>query len=87
MPPDPPSSPGPDFLAMVIDVFRQALEPEYIVLGGGNAKLIKELPPDVRRGANENAFVGGFRLWQADAPSKAVVEVTNSAVEKGPTPE
>jgi polyphosphate glucokinase len=42
---------------------RAALEPDYVVLGGGNAKLLKELPPDTRLGANENAFVGGFRLW------------------------
>ena len=48
----------------VIDIFRAALEPEYIVLGGGNAKHMKELPPDVRLGDNANAFVGGFRLWQ-----------------------
>jgi polyphosphate glucokinase len=47
----------------VIDIFRAALQPEYIVLGGGNAKLMKELPPDVRLGANTNAFIGGFRLW------------------------
>jgi polyphosphate glucokinase len=56
----------------VIDVFRKALEPEYIVLGGGNAKLIKVLPPDVRRGANENAFLGGFRLWQPGTPADVV---------------
>lgn len=47
----------------VIDIFRAALQPEYIVLGGGNAKLMKGLPPDVRLGANANAFTGGFRLW------------------------
>ena len=47
----------------VIDIFRAALQPEYIVLGGGNAKLMNELPPDVRLGANANAFIGGFRLW------------------------
>ena len=47
----------------VIDIFRAALQPEYIVLGGGNAKLMNELPPDVRLGANSNAFIGGFRLW------------------------
>ena len=40
-----------------------ALEPDYVVLGGGNAKLLKELPPNARLGANENAFLGGFRLW------------------------
>ena len=47
----------------VIDAFRAALQPDYIVLGGGNAKLIKVLPPDVRMGNNANAFIGGFRLW------------------------
>jgi polyphosphate glucokinase len=53
----------------IITAFRNALEPEYIVLGGGNAKLMKNLPPDVRLGGNQNAFVGGFRLWE-DTPSK-----------------
>ena len=57
----------------VIDIFRAALQPEYIVLGGGNAKLMNELPPDVRLGANANAFIGGFRLWDphisASSPS------------------
>jgi polyphosphate glucokinase len=48
---------------IVIDQFRQALEAEYIVLGGGNSKLLKGLPGGVRLGANSNAFLGGFRLW------------------------
>jgi polyphosphate glucokinase len=41
-----------------------ALEPEEVVLGGGNAKRLKELPPGCRAGDNANAFLGGFRLWQ-----------------------
>ncbi len=41
-----------------------ALEPEYVVVGGGNVKKLKELPPGCRAGDNANAFVGGFRLWQ-----------------------
>jgi polyphosphate glucokinase len=49
---------------LVIETFRTALQPEYIVLGGGNAKLVKELPEGVRLGDNANAFTGGFRLWQ-----------------------
>lgn len=53
-----------DEVAKVIEIFRKALQPEYIVLGGGNAKLVKGLPPDVRLGDNANAFVGGFRLWE-----------------------
>jgi polyphosphate glucokinase len=44
-----------------------ALEPEYIVLGGGNAGLLEELPPNCRLGDNHNAFLGGFRLWQGTA--------------------
>ena len=42
-----------------------ALEPEYVILGGGNAPLLSELPPNVRLGNNEDAFLGGFRLWVA----------------------
>jgi polyphosphate glucokinase len=41
-----------------------ALEPEDVILGGGNVKRLKELPPGCRAGDNANAFVGGFRLWQ-----------------------
>jgi len=41
-----------------------ALEPDYIVLGGGNAALVDPLPPNCRLGDNQNAFAGGFRLWQ-----------------------
>lgn len=36
----------------------------FVVLGGGNAKHIKDLPPDTRMGDNRNAFVGGSRLWE-----------------------
>lgn len=47
-------------------VFRlsQALEPDYVVLGGGNVHNLKKIPPNCRVGDNENAFVGGFRLWE-----------------------
>ena len=40
-----------------------AMEPDYVVIGGGGADDLDELPPNARRGDNENAFVGGFRLW------------------------
>jgi len=55
-------------VADVAAAFSAALEPDYVVLGGGNAKLLKELPPNARLGANENAFLGGFRLWK-DSPT------------------
>ena len=51
-------------VADVIARLMAALEPEYVVLGGGNVKKLKELPPGCRAGDNANAFVGGFRLWQ-----------------------
>lgn len=40
-----------------------ALHPDDVVLGGGNAKKLKRLPPGCRKGDNANAFLGGFRLW------------------------
>ena len=54
----------------VLDVterLKAALGADYVVLGGGNAKLLKELPPDVRLGNNSQAFLGGFRLWKPAA--------------------
>ena len=47
-----------------------ALEPEYVMLGGGNARKLDPLPPNARLGSNRNAFIGGFRLWDPDAPAK-----------------
>ena len=41
-----------------------ALLPDYVVIGGGNARKLKELPPKCRVGENANAFKGGFRLWE-----------------------
>ncbi len=48
----------------VVTRLHNALLPEYIVLGGGNVKKLDELPPGCRRGDNDNAFVGGVRLWE-----------------------
>jgi len=41
-----------------------ALEPDDVVLGGGNVKQLKQLPAGCRAGDNANAFLGGFRLWE-----------------------
>jgi polyphosphate glucokinase len=49
----------------VVEKLSAALEPEEIVLGGGNVKKLKELPPHCRAGDNFNAFLGGFRLWSS----------------------
>jgi polyphosphate glucokinase len=55
----------------VVERLVAALEPEDVVLGGGNAKKLKELPPMCRLGDNEIAFKGGFRMWQ-DALSRKI---------------
>ena len=51
----------------VVSHLVDALKPDDIVLGGGNVKKLGELPPGCRPGANANAFIGGFRLWEKDA--------------------
>ena len=50
-------------VADVVERLAAALQPEYIVLGGGNAEKIERLPRRTRRGRNNDAFVGGFKLW------------------------
>jgi polyphosphate glucokinase len=50
-------------VAEVVADLVAAMEPDYVVLGGGNAKHLKELPPKCRLGDNANAFEGGFRMW------------------------
>jgi polyphosphate glucokinase len=52
------------FVADVVERLSAALEPEDIVLGGGNIAKLKKLPPGCRAGDNANAFRGGFRLWE-----------------------
>jgi ROK family len=48
---------------IVIHLLRNAMVADYVVLGGGNSKKLKELPEGVKLGENSNAFLGGFRLW------------------------
>ncbi|HET9419153.1 MAG TPA: hypothetical protein VFO30_07420, partial [Chthoniobacterales bacterium] len=48
----------------VVPCLKQALIADYVVLGGGNAKLLQKLPSGVALGHNRNAFTGGWRLCQ-----------------------
>src|ERR1700722_1375156 len=57
------------YVADVVQRLVAAFEPDDVVLGGGNAKKLKELPPSCRLGDNANAFKGGFRMWEGP-PSK-----------------
>jgi polyphosphate glucokinase len=59
-------------VADIVLRLQQALQPDYIVLGGGNARRLKELPPGCRLGENSNSFRGGFGLWQKpEAPASS----------------
>jgi polyphosphate glucokinase len=49
-----------------VELLSRAIEPDEVVLGGGGVDDLGDLPPGCRRGANENAFLGGFRLWDPD---------------------
>ena len=51
----------------VVDRLRAALQPDYVVIGGGNVDKLDELPEKSRRGDNTRAFEGGFRLWRDKA--------------------
>jgi polyphosphate glucokinase len=53
-----------------VERLSAAMEPDEIVLGGGAVDDLDELPDGCRRGENENAFLGGFRLWDPDWPSQ-----------------
>jgi polyphosphate glucokinase len=48
----------------VVKKLMVALGADYVVLGGGNSKKLKKVPAGARLGNNENAFVGGFRMWE-----------------------
>jgi polyphosphate glucokinase len=62
-----------------------ALEPEEVVLGGGNVKNLKRLPPGCRAGDNSNAFVGGFRVWEkTDRANRSKSEGTVSRRKRKP---
>jgi polyphosphate glucokinase len=50
----------------VVTRLRDAFIADYVVLGGGNAKKLDEVPPGCRVGDNKNAFLGGERVWEGD---------------------
>jgi len=51
----------------IVKTLRVAMEADYVVLGGGNARKLKKLPKNARLGNNDFAFLGGFRMWRATA--------------------
>lgn len=62
----------------VIQLLRSALQADEVVVGGGNAKLLRKLPKGVRVGRNANALVGGLRLWGAAAPKRRALRAARA---------
>ena len=60
-----------------------AVHPDDVVLGGGNSKKLKKLPPGCRLGDNANAFLGGFRLWDGNHTSIPVNALDHQESTKG----
>ena len=67
-------------VADVVALLVAALQPDDVVLGGGNANQLGELPPGCRAGDNANAFLGGFRMWEkarARDPSSSTTAIAS----------
>ena len=75
-----------EFVVEVVALLKHALQADYVVLGGGNVKELREMPPGSRPGANVNAMLGGVRLWEAPAwANQAVHPVPGSRRTAGGT--
>jgi polyphosphate glucokinase len=72
-------------VAEVVKTFAAALQPTDVVIGGGNVKKLKQLPPNTRAGDNDNAFKGGFRLWEEGGPIDPSVIPAHGGCESGGT--
>jgi polyphosphate glucokinase len=66
----------------VVEKLKAALICDYVLLGGGNAKLMKYLPSHVIVGANSNAIEGGIRLWQSPDERNIVIASRKDAAEE-----
>jgi predicted NBD/HSP70 family sugar kinase len=51
----------------IVEVLKNGLQADYVVLGGGQTKKLKKLPPGVRCTGNQSAILGGLRLWDPPA--------------------
>ncbi|MEO7854051.1 MAG: ROK family protein, partial [Rubrivivax sp.] len=69
----------------VVARLTAALLPDDVVIGGGNVRLLTKMPPLCRKGDNENAFVGGFRLWQGSGAATTQAPTVVAPVKAGIT--
>jgi hypothetical protein len=58
-----------DEVIFAVIQLKKSFIADYVVLGGGNVHRFNQLPDGIERGKNENAFVGGLRLWEAETDS------------------
>jgi polyphosphate glucokinase len=56
---------------IVIELLKHGLQADYVMLGGGQTKKLKGLPPGVRVGNNSHAILGGIRLWETTVSEAA----------------
>jgi len=68
-----------DHVHLVVELLKAGLQADYVVLGGGQSKKLKTVPPGVRLGDNHDAILGGQRLWDAPAHRQRRTLVTGSA--------
>jgi polyphosphate glucokinase len=60
------------YVADIVTRLKAALEADYVVLGGGNSRHLKGLPPGANLGDNQNAFIGGMRLWKQETKRRVI---------------
>jgi polyphosphate glucokinase len=68
----------------VVDRLVAALEPEDVVIGGGNVIHMKKLPRGCRAGNNAHAFIGGFRMWNDELEDRGLRASTELKQEMQP---
>jgi len=73
------------YVAEAVAQLIAALEPEEVVLGGGNVNQLTALPPNCRAGDNANAFLGGFRLWDNEQKQKELKHGNYNGTSQGTT--
>lgn len=72
-------------VADVVKMLLAAMVADYVVIGGGSAKYVKDLPPGARLGHNLTAFRGGFRLWNVEDVPTLSAEGTAIPTPREPT--
>ncbi len=63
----------------IVNRLRAAFVADSVLLGGGNAKLMKKLPEATVLGANSNAITGGIALWHQEVRREAVFPAVKQA--------